>query len=42
MPAANAQAAGAGYNGKIYCFGGADTLSIFSTATYNTVEIYTP
>jgi len=40
MPKVNAQAAGAVYNGLVYCFGGADSLP--STATYNTVEIYTP
>ena len=40
MRRVNAQAAGAVYNGKIYCFGGANTAE--STATYNTVEIYTP
>ncbi len=40
MRRVNSQAAGAVYNGKIYCFGGANTTE--STATYNTVEIYTP
>jgi serine/threonine protein kinase/N-acetylneuraminic acid mutarotase len=40
MPRINGGAAGAVYNGRIYCFGGGTNVE--RATTYNTVEIYTP